>query len=1003
MDEVPPPATRNAHVLVMTDVVDSTRIAEQLGDAAFAALWAAHDRVARDLLQGAGGRELDKSDGFTLLFADVSSALAYLRDYHRALAGLPTPLLARAAVHVGALVVRPNEAGDIARGAKAIEAEGIARPTAARLLALAGGGQTLLSAQARRAVGELPAPGAGSAEALRIVSHGHWRLKGIEAPLEVFEAGDAAAAFAPPADQAKAYRVVPDGDLWRPLREVRHNLPAERDAFVGRSQELLALADRLQSAARLVSIVGAGGTGKTRFACRYGRAWLGEWPGGVWFCDLSEARSRDGLLGAVAVSLGVPLAKGDGAAQLGHAIAGRGRCLVILDNFEQVIEHAASTLGPWLDRAGEAAFVVTSRERLHLAGEQVLPLAPLPLAIEAVDLFVLRARAQQPDFALVDANRDAVRRIVELLDGLPLAIELAAARVRVLSPAQLLERLKARFQLLVGARGMAARQATLRAAIDWSWDLLAPWERATLAQCSVFEGGFTIGAAEAVLDLGAWPAAPSALDAIQSLVDKSLLRSWLPSQEARFDLDEPYFGMYISIHEYAAEKLAGPHCDRAPGAAVRHGRHFARHGDPDVIASTFGPEGLRRRRALARELDNLVAACRRALLRGDAEVAVGAGRAAWQVVERQGPFALVEGLAAQILALDGLAPPLQVAAMELRGRALISSARVDEAETVLRAALALQRADGERRCEAPLLGTLGKLARSMGRMDESLALLEAALAIYSERADRRGQGTMLTSLGLLHGNQGRIDAAQSHFDAALAVYRDAQALAEQVDLLDFLGVLHAEQGRLDIGRSHFEAALAISRETGDRVAEGQVVNNLGCLHQEQGRLDEARLCFEACLAIHRDVGNRRYEGYALGDLGRLRMDQGAWDDAEVYLQQSLAIQRETKDRRIEGSELRSLGDLYARQGRGDAARRAYADAEVALREVGDRYYLGFVLCGRGELEHADGDIAAAAALLGAAEACAAQTRSNAESELGRRLAALRAKLGSEPRPASALL
>src|SRR6185295_17862639 len=171
---------------------------------------------------------------------------------------------------------------------------------------------------------------------------------------------------------------------------------------------------------------------------------------------------------------------------LGHAIAGRGRCLVILDNFEQVVAHAPATVGRWLDRAASAAFLVTSREQLHLPGEVLFPIEPLPLERDAIELFAARARAQRPDFVVDDDNRAAVADVVRLVEGLPLAIELAAARTRILSPAQLVERMRDRFRLLVGAHGAVARQATLRAAIDWSWDLLAPWEQKALAQCSVF-------------------------------------------------------------------------------------------------------------------------------------------------------------------------------------------------------------------------------------------------------------------------------------------------------------------------------------------------------------------------------------------------------------------------------------------------------------------------------------------------------------------------------------
>ena len=572
--------------LLFTDVVDSTLLVERLGDARAAQVWAEHDRHARDLLGIHKGREIDRTDGFFLLFDAAADAARYALAYHRAIADLE--LSARVGLHVGDVTLRENTAGDIARGAKRTEVEGLAKPFAARVMALARGGQTLLSAAARAALGGEIDDEEG------LESHGHYRLKGVEAPVEIFELGlRARCAFAPPDDAEKAYRVVKAGDLWHPLREVRHNLPAERDAFVGRATLLRTLAQRLDAGVRLLTVLGPGGTGKTRFVRRYGLAWRGDWPGGVYFCDLSEVRSLDGIFFTVAVALGVPLGKGDPVVQLGHAMAARGRCLMILDNFEQITCHAANTVGVWADRAAQAAFVVTSRERLHLGGEEVLPLEPLPLGSDAVELFAVRARAQRPDFVLGAANRAAVVEVVRLLDGLPLAIELAAARVRVLSPAQLVERMRDRFALLAGARGPAARQATLRAAIDWSWDLLTAWEQAALAQCSVFEGGFTLEAAEAVLDLSTWPDAPSAMDAVQALVDKSLLRTWSAGEPGRFDLDEPYFGMYLSIHEYAAQKCqaSGPQEERQ--TQRRHGEYFAGFGSE---AAPFGGAGARQPR-----------------------------------------------------------------------------------------------------------------------------------------------------------------------------------------------------------------------------------------------------------------------------------------------------------------------------------------------------------------------------------------------------------------------
>ena len=326
----------------------------------------------------------------------------------------------------------------------------------------------------------------------------------------------------------------------------------------------------------------------------------------------------------------------------------------------------------------------------------MLLLEPLPIDAEGVELFVLRARTQRPDFAVTPANRALVRRIVALLDGLPLAIELAAARTRVMSPAQLLERLSDRFTLLAGARSPTDRQATLRNAIDWSWNLLLPWEQAALAQCSVFEGGFTLDAAEAVLDLSSWTDAPSIVDAVQVLVDKSLLRTWVPVDQTRHALEEPYFGMYLTIHEYAAEKLATSGADGRRAAQERHGRHFARFGSDERLLTLYRHGGGTRRRALTLELDNLV---RRVQTRGrarDGAIAVATLRAAWEAIKTQGTFDLVIDLGSRSTACSEIEPTLRAAALTVVGRATVATGRLEQAVPLLERALALARV-GERR------------------------------------------------------------------------------------------------------------------------------------------------------------------------------------------------------------------------------------------------------------------------------------------------------------------
>ena len=1004
---------------LFTDIEDSTRLWQTSPEVMQETL-ARHDAILRRDIESYGGSVFKTAgDAFYAAFPAPAHGLEAALALQKALFAEPwpeaTPIRVRIAMHTGEAQLRDGEYF------------GPPLNLVARILTITRGGQTLLSRATADLVGDAHLDDA------ELESHGFFHLKGVDEPIEVLELGvPGQCAFAPPQDVDSVYRVVRLDEIWQPVRAIRHNLPAERDAFVGRIDELRVIAGRLDGGVRLLTVLGPGGTGKTRLVRRYGWSWLGEWPGGVYFCDLSEARSLEGIHFAVASVLDVPLGKGDPTVQLGHAIAGRGHCLIILDNFEQVLTHAATTLGRWLDRASDAAFVVTTRERLHLPGEHVLALEPLSLEKDAIDLFVARARAQWFDFALTETNRSTIAEVVRLLDGLPLAIELAAARVRLLSPAQLVDRLQDRFSLLAGGRGTAARQATLRAAIDWSWDLLTPWEQASLAQCSVFEGGFTLDAAEAVLNLAPWPGAPSTLDAVQALVDKSLLRTWFPAAEGRYDIIEPYFGMYVSIHEYAAEKLKaiGPEAERE--AEKRHGRIFARFGTEEALKELFRHSGVKHWSTLALELDNVVAACRRAVLRSDGESAVPTYRAAWEVLELQGPFALGVVLGAEVLALDGLALSLRSAALVTRARALHYSGRTQEAVTVLEQALVVAKELRDRHQEGRVLGHLGILARACGQMDEarirfgaalaihqevgdrhsegftlgSLAILhfeqgrteeartynEAALAIHREVGDRRSEGRVLGNMGVLHLQQSRMEEARAYYEAAIEIHREVGNRRVEGFVLLGLGILHFDQGRMEEARRHFEAALAVHREVGDRPSEGIVLGNLGVLRIKQSRMDEGRAYLEAALAIHREVGARRHEGRVLGNLGDLHHEQGRIDDARPHYEAALAIARSVDDRLGEGVVLGNLGALLAGQGDLGDAREAFCEGEALLRKVGDRLELAKLLCARGLVEVNAHNLGVASSALAEAASIAVATKAGPDSELDREIVKLREAL-----------
>ena len=598
--------------LVLTDVVDSTKLAARLGDAANADVWDRHDEVARALVAHWDGTEVERTDGILALFSTSVAALGFAREYQAALERLDPPLQARVGIHRGPIAVRRNPHEHVARGAKPLEADGLSLSVTARINSIARGRQILVSKSA------LPPEGS-------LVARGHWQLKGAPEPVEVYEAPRPQVPLEAPVENEKAFQVVRDGPHWLPVRHIPRALPAEFDRFVGRADDLAALHEHLGGAARLVTVTGPGGTGKTRLSVRYGWLHLGEYRGGVWFCDLSEARDAGGIVRAVAAALGVSIGGGDPVEQLGTALADRGRCLLVLDNFEQIVGHAPQTVRRWLEMAQHASVLVTSRERLGIPGEMLHELEPLH-APDSRALFEDRAAAvrarhsEQPEVAALD-------RLLELLDHLPLAIELAAARSHVLSPEAMLDRISERFRILRAAGARDERQATLRATLDWSWDLLTEGERRALAQLSVFEGGFDLAAAEAVLALGdEWP-----MDAVQSLVDKSLVRR---SEGGRFDL-------LVTVQAYARDRL--DEGSQRTETEARHGRHFA---------------ALSTSREVEADLDNVVVACRRAAARQDADVAVPTLKAAWSVLDRQGPPDLAAVLANEVGDLPGLTPGL---------------------------------------------------------------------------------------------------------------------------------------------------------------------------------------------------------------------------------------------------------------------------------------------------------------------------------------------------------
>ena len=945
-------------VLLFTDVEGSTELTHRLGDAAASRLWSEHDRIARQLLRTWHGREIDKSDGFLLLFDDVDQAVGFALDMHVALGQLDPPLPTRAGIHRGAMVERENSAQDVAMGAKPLELDGADKAIASRIMALARGGQTLLSRQARESLLDAR---------WRVQSHGHWRMKGVPEPIELFEVGRSATSFVPPPDSAKSYRVVCVDEAWTSVAQVHHGLPAERDGFVGRTDSLAELAALFDDGARLVSLLGIGGIGKTRLALRYARQWLGDYPGGAWFCDLSSARSVDGILHAVAQGLDVPLGKADPVQHLGAAIAGRGECLVIIDNFEQVARHAEATLGQWLERAPQARLLVTSREVLGITGEEVFALAPMANG-EAVQLFERRARAADKHYVPSQADRANLPKLVELLDRLPLAIELAAARVRVMTAQAMLDRMGERFKFLASPGGRRDRQATLRATLDWSWDLLSAAEQSALTQLLVFENGFTLAAAEAVLLIGDDEHTRSVVDLVQALCDKSLVRR----------VNDQRFDMLRSVHDYLLDRVRvdgrvqGNGTQAVAAAAHRHWMHFAGLSEQQAIADE------------CTEIDNLIIACERALDEKAMAAAVAAMNLAWAALKLIGPLSAARDLAERVHAAVRLEPDLAAQAQWVAASAMLQMGQSATARPHLDQLIAGP--DG--RLSAWATCALGDLEHSSGDRQRAHQVLERALGLSQQLNDPQLQCRVLNSLGAWHSEQSKIDLALSHYEQALGIARAIGDRRWEGGLLGNIGVLLHSMGQLEPARVKYEEALTLAQLIGGKRWEGNTRSNLGLLHQESGRIEDATREFGLAMSIAAHMGHVRLHGTVACNLGLVELAGDRPQSALAQFETAVQTAKQLGDLRGEGQFRSYMGLALARVGRLADARQCLEIARERLTAASDLLSLGIANCALSEVAWRGGDESQATAMFFEARDCLQSSGAGPQSELAREITRL---------------
>jgi predicted ATPase len=603
------------------------------------------------------------------------------------------------------------------------------------------------------------------------------------------------------------------------VERLKHNLPAPPTPFVGHEKDIEVVRDLLERKdLRLVTLTGPAGVGKSRFGLEVAWRLRDHFPDGAFLVELGAVRDPSTVPSAIGRTLGIR-EEGDRplVVLLENALRER-KLILLLDNFEHLLK-AASLVIDLLAASPELRVLVTSRQPLHVRGEHEFPVAPLmvPFAqrsvsleqlsdFEAVRLFVDRAGAVRPSFAITAENAPAVVEICRRLDGLPLAIELAAARVKLFSPQELLRRLKSRLELLTGGpRDLPARQQSLRGALDWSYSLLDAGEQALFARLGVFAGGADLGA---IQDVCGWDLHFDVVDGVAALVDKSLLHP------VGSDGDELRLGMLATITEYAKGRLA--EAGAADSTQERHARYYQRlvvQPRTDVTAWLA---------RLEVEHDNLRAALRWSLQSGDVELAGRLAGEIWPFWSERSYLSEGSSFLEDILALkpDQMGEDVtQIWATVAHGAGVIAIKQADNAHarSWLQESIDLYRQVHDRMGEAATLASLATVVQGEGDYDEATASYHESLKMLEELGEEGGTAWLLGNLGALAHTQGDDARAEELLEKSIALHRKAGDTGGAAWSLFRLGNLVVGSGDLDRARGVFGEALALHRGLNDKL------------------------------------------------------------------------------------------------------------------------------------------------------------------------------------------
>jgi predicted ATPase/Tfp pilus assembly protein PilF len=787
---------------------------------------------------------------------------------------------------------------------------------AARVSAAAHGGQIICSqATADLLSSELTAAGLVSLRDLGL--HG---LKDFPEPEHLY--------------QVAHPRLAVDFPPPKTISPRRDNLPLPRTAFIGRQLELDELPRLLEHSA-LVTITGPGGVGKTRLALEVASLLAPSFSDGCRLVELAGLQSGSLVPTATAGALGVAITSGRSPLESLVEAVRHQRLLIVLDNCEHLLEACAELADRLLSSAAEVRVIATSRERIGISGETVWRMAPMgvpasppagvagALSHDAVRLFADRAARSSPGFAVTDANAPAVGEICRRLDGLPLAIELAAARVGVLPPREIADNLDDRFRLLSqGNRSALPRHQTLRAALEWSVDLLTDAERRVFRRLGVFAGGWDLPAAEAICDEATSPGSTHHL--LLQLVERSLVVTGSGNTDGRYSLLE-------SVRELAFAHLAA-----AGEAAEVRARHLARYLSLAERAKLEGDEQRIWFPVLRAEYDNLRAAlmfASEAPDRSDDALRLAASLAPFWVMRGD----LTEGDGWLQRTLSGASPSNVHRAAALLGAGSIAVLRGDyrSGRTLLEQSAELFRAAGDVAGEARTALELASVEWREGQNDRAAARVDGCLAVLEAAGDIKGLADAHRMLGLLAGERHQLADATRHLEQALAMFDRIGDDVGTAATLSSLGVAAEYRGDLAAACQLTEESLAIARRCGDTRRIVGALDNLGFFHQQLGELTRARELHQQSLAMAREVGASSLVAAALTNLGSTARQLGDLAEAQAALRESLTIARDTSDRSRDVADvLEELAALYATEGEARRSLLLFASAEALRDAVG---------------------------------------------------------------------